>query len=329
MTEASSSGGGASSEQSGTVLVTGAAGFLGSRVVSQLSVQGRHQVIATDVVTSRTSDALAALPGVEFRPLDLRDHGELERAVSDATHVVHLAAVRGKASQARPREGFEVNIGATNDLLTLAGSHRVQRFVYGSSHLVYGAFPDPHRARFSEEEGAVRPGLSLYAAAKLACEALMAPLSQAAGFASIALRFGGIYGPGAAPDSNSGAMIAALKAIDRGDRPSVDWSRDSLHALIYVDDAARAVVKAIDTTAESFAVNVVGEPVSCLDIYTTLVRLYGHDPDTIDWLEERRRYQLVSGERLRSELDCPPGTTLEDGLRAIIDWHRSGEAPAG
>lgn len=320
MTEATSSAR-ASTEQQGTVLVTGAAGFLGSRVVSKLSEEGHHRVIATDVVTSPKSDALAALPGVEFRALDLRDHTALELSVAESSHVVHLAAVRGQASQARPREGFEVNVGATHDLLTLAGSQGVRRFVYGSSHLVYGAFLDPHRARYVEEEGSVRPGLSLYAAAKLACEALMAPLSQTGGFTSVALRFGGIYGPGAAPDSNSGAMVAALQALDRGERPGIAWSRDTLQALIYVDDAARAVVKAVDSSADSFAVNVVGEPVSCADIYSTLVRLYGHEADVLDWQEERYRYQLVSGDRLRSDLQCPPVTTLEDGLRSIIEWH--------
>jgi UDP-glucose 4-epimerase len=321
VTEAPRSADDGTSAGGGTILVTGAAGFLGSRVVTQLSAAGWHQVIATDVVRSATTEQLAALPGVEFRVLDLRDHAALEGAVADTTHIVHLAAVRSQTSQEQPRLGFEVNVAATHDLMTLAGTHRTKAFVYGSSHLVYGAFQDPHRAPFTEEEGAVGSGLSLYAAAKLACEALMEPIALRGGFAAMALRFGGIYGPGAAPGSNSSEMLAVLDAIDRGERPAISWTPETVHALIYVDDAARAVVKAVDRATAAAAINVVGHPVRCREIYTSLVRLCGHDPELLEWPSKRARYQLVSDERLHSVLDCAPATSLDDGLRSIIAEH--------
>jgi UDP-glucose 4-epimerase len=310
-------------EDGGTVLVTGAAGFLGSRVVRLLGDQGRYRVIGTDVVTSPKSAELANLPRVEFRAFDLRDHTALGDSLAEATHVVHLAAMRGKASQARPREGFDVNVSATYDLFLLAAEHGVRAIVYGSSHLVYGGFADPHRAPYREEDDSARPGLSMYAAAKLACEAFLAPFSDSGGFGYLALRFGGIYGPEAAPGSNSSAMLDVLAALDRDDKPSVSWSKDSLHALIFVDDAARAVVKAVDLPGANTAVNVVGKPVTTREIYSALVRLYGHDPQVLDWREERSRYQLVSNERLHSLLQCPPASTLEDGLQSLIDWHRA------
>jgi UDP-glucose 4-epimerase len=306
----------------GVVLVTGAAGFLGSRVVARLSGAGRHHVIAADAVRSPAVEALEALPSVEFRTIDLRDRGAVERAVADASHVVHLAAVRSQLSQEQPQLAFEVNVAATHELFMLASAHTIQAFVYGSSHLVYGDFRDPDRTPFTEEDARPGAGLSLYAAAKLACEALLEPIAARGGFSATALRFGGIYGPGAAPGSNSSAMLKALNAVDRGERPAISWSQDTLHALIYVDDAARAVVAAVDAAAPTFAVNVVGEPVRCGELYTTLVRLYGHDPSVIDWREERARYQLVSGERLRTVLACAPATGLHDGLRSIIAEHR-------
>ena len=307
----------------GTVLVTGAAGFLGSRVVRLLSEQGRYHVIGTDVVTSPKSEELAKLPGVEFRAMDLRDRTALAEAVREANHIVHLAAMRRKAAEERPREGFDVNVGATYDLLSLAAEHTVRTFVYGSSHLVYGAFSDPHRAPFREEDDSARPGLSMYSAAKLACEAFLAPFSDIGGFGYVALRFGGIYGPDAAPGSNSSLMLDVLAALDRNEKPGVSWSRDSRHTLIFVDDAARATVKALAVPAPTTAINVVGESVTTREVYSTLVRLYGHDPEILDWRDERTRYQLVSNERLGSVLDCPPATTLEAGLQSLIEWHRA------
>lgn len=303
------------------VLVTGAAGFLGSRVVTRLSQGGGHRIIAVDAVRSMAVHALEALPNVEFRAFDLRDHDSVESAVAGATHVVHLAAVRSQLSEQQPQLAFEINISATHDLLTLAARHQVCRFIYGSSHLVYGDFHDAGRRPFTEDDAAPGSGLSLYAAAKLASEALMEPIARQGGFEATALRFGGIYGPGAATGSNSSAMLDALSAIDRGERPAVSWSRDTQQALIFVDDAARAVVAAIGAPNVVSAVNVVGEPVRILDIFSTLVSLYGHDPAVIDWRDERRRFQLVDGGRLRSVLACSPTTSLEDGLRSIIAEH--------
>ena len=123
-----------------TVVVTGAAGFVGSHVVEQLSATGRFAVIATDVAGSPRAAALASLPGVRFQPADLRDATAVEALLRGADSVVHLAAVRGKASDAHPRDAYDTNVGATFDLVSLAARHQLRRFVYGSSHLVYGAF---------------------------------------------------------------------------------------------------------------------------------------------------------------------------------------------
>jgi nucleoside-diphosphate-sugar epimerase len=305
-----------------TVLVTGAAGFLGSRVVAMLSDHGGYEVIATDVVTSPRSDELATLPRVAFHALDLRDHAALREIVQQASHVVHLAAMRSKASQANRREGFDVNVRATFDLFSIAADHGVRGVVYGSSHLVYGAFADPSRTAYVENDASPARGLSLYSAAKLACEAFLPPFADGGGFDYVALRFGGIYGPGAAAGSNTSLMLDVLTALDKGDKPFVSWCKDSLHALIYVDDAARAVVEAVARTSLNDAVNVVGPPVTTQEIYSTLVRLYGRQPDVLDWREERSRYQRVSGDRLRSALQCPPVTTLDAGLQSLIERHR-------
>jgi nucleoside-diphosphate-sugar epimerase len=116
-------------------------------------------------------------------------------------------------------------------------------------------------------------------------------------------------------------MLDVLAALDRGEQPAVTWSRETRQALIYVDDAARAVVRALDFPVSGTAVNVVDTPRTCDEIYSTLVRLYGGDPASLTWAS-RSRYQNVHGDRLVHELGCPPTTNLEAGLQHIIDWHR-------
>ena len=304
-----------------TVLVTGAAGFLGSRVVARLSESGTCDVIATDVVDGDRERALAALPRVTFEPVELRDTEAVTAMVSRADQVVHLAAVRRRASQAGGRVPFDVNVGATYTLLSAAAEGTVKGFVYASSHLVYGDFAAPARW-FAEQDATPGPGLSLYAAAKIASESLTAAFSDAAGFNYLCLRFGGIYGPQAAPGSNTSAMTDILAALDRGEPPVVNWSKDTLHCLIHVEDAARAVVTALEFPVARRSVNVVDPPRTAERIYSELVRLYGHDPSALHWTPGNTRYQQVRDDRLVGELRCPPAVTLEQGLTTIIDWYR-------
>ena len=307
-----------------TVVVTGAAGFLGSHVVEQLSATGRFQVRATDIVGSPRTAALAALPGVRFHPADLRDTAAVEALLRGADSVVHLAAVRGRASDAHPRDAYDTNVGATFDVVSLAARHRLRRFVYGSSHQLYGAFEDPHRPPFTEDDAAVRRGLTLYSAGKLASEALIAAVCGDDGPDHVALRLGTIYGPRINLDSTNGLLVALLAALDRGERPQVPWTRDTVHGLVYVADAALAVVRALEVEHDvRGAVNVVGRPVTAERLYSTLVAQYGGDPADIAWSDERARYQLVSTERLATLLGVRTPTSLRHGLAAVIDWYRS------
>lgn len=316
----------ASSGASGrTVVVTGAAGFLGSYVVEQLSDAGEFEVIATDVVQSQRAEALAALPRVRFQAMDLREEAALEEIVTGADSVIHLAAVRTKAAVANPRIAYDINIGATHDLMALAAKHSVRRFVFGSSQSVYGKFADPDAAPFREEDATIKPGLGMYAASKLAGEAFLSAFADSGGPEYFALRFGTIYGPRANIDSNGGILLEVLQKLDRGERPAIGWARDSLHNLIYVRDVAAAVVRALDAPEAGASVNVVGQPVSAENMYTTLAKLAGHDVSLLDWRDERTRYQRVSSDKLRSLLGMNTLTSLEDGLSALIEWYRSGQ----
>lgn len=305
------------------VLVTGATGFLGSHVVERFSAAGDREVLATDIARTDRAEALAALDHVEFLAMDLRNTEALEVAVSACDEVVHLAAVRTHAAATSPRAAHDVNVGAVYDLLSLSARHGIARLVLGSTHCVYGAFDDPAASPFTEDQACVRRGLSMYSASKLAAEAFAEAFAQGGGAPYVILRYGTIYGPRANRDSNAGIMLDMLDALDRGERPSVPWQRDAVHALVHVDDAAQATVRALGTAdVERTAVNVVGPPVTSEELYTTLVRIHGSDPAAIEWRDARTRYQHVSGERLASALGLSRTTDLSRGLQEFVDWYR-------
>src|SRR5690242_2265439 len=108
------------------ILVTGGAGFVGSKVVEMLASAGR-EVCAVDTVTNERSRALATLPGVDYRALDLRDRDAVAASLDGVTHVVHLAAVRTVSTAANPRLSHEVNVDATYDLFAAAVRRGLRR----------------------------------------------------------------------------------------------------------------------------------------------------------------------------------------------------------
>lgn len=303
------------------VLVTGASGFLGSHLVEQLSASGHYQVIAADAARNARTAIVEALPNVEFCEVDLRDRAAVEAAVIDASSIVHLAALRPKAVDARPREAFEVNVVATYDLIELAATCGVRRIVFGSSHSVYGHFKQPRTFRFREHETGEAPGVGMYGASKLAVEAYLSAHAGSGGADYLSLRFGTIYGPRVNRDNSlGGIMLDAVAAVRRGDRPVVQWHPDAIHDLVYVTDGARAIVAALESKASATAINIVGPPLPSTEVFGTLVDLVGGDPADIDWQPDRARYQLVSQDKMLATFGPVLRTGLRDGLRAFVEW---------
>lgn len=305
-----------------TVLVTGSGGFVGSRVVELLAGTGRS-VVALDVVATPRLREVAELPGVRVHVLDLRDTAALSEVVAGVDAIVHLAAVRTQASAARPKDAHDVNVGTTYDLLSLATEHGVGRFVFGSTNTVYGPYSDPDAPERREDEPWACRGINMYAATKLACEAYLEAFAGLGGPEYLALRIGPIYGPGVSPGSNGALVLDILRALDRGERPSVAWTPDSVHSFVHVDDVARAVLASLTASRTRLAVNVAGAAVAARTLCERVVQLYGHDPAQLVFRGDRVRYQRVSGALMEDVLGFRPATTLDDGIRSMIEWHRS------
>ncbi|MEV6639601.1 NAD(P)-dependent oxidoreductase [Amycolatopsis sp. NPDC051371] len=306
----------------GPVLVTGAAGFLGARVVEQLVRSGR-EVRAVDLGATERSTGLSDLPGVTVHRVDVRDTDVVEPIVRGTEAIVHLAALRPKATQSRPHESFQVNVEASYGLLRLAAENGVRRIVFGSSHSVYGSFAKPRPFRWREDDLAPGADLSMYGASKIAVEAYLNAFAAAGGPSYVSARLATLYGPHSNRDNSlAGIMLDVLAAVGRGERPVVRWAPAALHDLVYVDDAARAVVAALDLPAAeaNLALNIVGEPVSSVQVFETLVELGGGDPAAIDWRPELSRYQLTSPDLMRSVLGPVITTDLRTGLGAFVDW---------
>ncbi|MBW3555032.1 MAG: NAD-dependent epimerase/dehydratase family protein, partial [Gemmatimonadetes bacterium] len=189
-----------------TILLTGAAGFIGSHLAERLLAEG-HRVVGVDNFdpfydpAEKRLNLAAALTHPRFRLVeeDCADLAALESALGDepADVVLHLAAKAGvRPSIADPMAYARANLTATQALLELARRRGIRRFVFGSSSSVYG---NNDKVPFSEDDPVDRP-ISPYAATKRAGELLCHASHHLHGLTVLALRFFTVYGPRQRPD---------------------------------------------------------------------------------------------------------------------------------
>jgi nucleoside-diphosphate-sugar epimerase/predicted dehydrogenase len=215
------------------ILVTGASGFLGGRLVETLAAQGTAARGATRLVSRARQ-----LPGVEWVQCDLAREADLRSALCDVETVFHCAALCGAPGSLREYE--EANVEGTLRLLRLAAEVGVKNFVYVSSMSVYAAPPDS-TASLDEtsplDERASERGV--YTQSKLAADRALLDYARRHRWPRIVvLRPGTIYGPGAK------LPVGRFQLPSPDTRPVIAGSRRIPTGLVHVDDVVQAMLAA-------------------------------------------------------------------------------------
>jgi UDP-glucose 4-epimerase len=291
------------------IVVTGAAGFLGSRVVPLLRRElGGARVIA---VVRRARDGRVP-PGVQIVEGDLRSAAVWRALPAGVTHVVHLA-VRipwDRRHANRPQVVLDNLAPVAHLLHESAAWPRLRRVVYGSSVSVYA--PSPRRLR---ESSPTRP-VSLYGAVKLAGERLL-DLLAGRDVTVASLRFSSLYGAG----QYSGTVLPLMAGRARQGRPIELFNPRRVQDFLHVDDAARATTLACRNDARG-AFNVgTGRSVSMATLARTILRAFD-ERDASRIVEGTHRPGNDPGLRLdvgraRRELGYEPRIGLRDGLSRL------------
>ena len=315
------------------VLLTGAAGFIGSHVAEALLARG-DAVVGLDSfddfyppAIKRANLAVAqAHPRFTLIEGDVRDSGEMRRAIADwkPAVIVHLAARAGvRPSIAQPALYADVNVGGTVVLLQAAREAGVTRVVFGSSSSVYGDAATPP---FREDDPAIAP-ISPYAASKrgaeLQCEAFSA---IEAAMRIVTLRFFTVYGPRQRPDL---AIHTFTRLLEAGQPLPVFGDGSASRDYTYVSDIVTGVVAAVNRTravalrhevinlGES-AATTVAELIALLEGATgrpaTILRRPVQPGDV------RRTCADIT--RARTLLGYAPSVSVRAGLPRFVDWFR-------
>ena len=311
-----------------TVVVTGAAGFIGSHLVERLLARG-DRVIGIDNFDPfyprelKEQNLEVARKHGAFRLLeaDCADAGQIRPAFAEPVDViVHLAAKAGvRPSILDPLGYTRANIIGTQVMLEAAREHAVPRFVFASSSSVYG---NNEKVPFSEDDDVDRP-ISPYAATKRACEAICHTYHHLYGTSILALRFFTVYGPRQRPDlairKFSELLLQDAEIPFFGDGTT---ERD----YTWIDDIMQGVMAAIDRTAQhqEFEIVNLGESRT-----TSLKKLVDLISSAVGKEAKLKRLPMQPGDVNRTFADVSkakrllgynPTTPVEIGIPKFVDW---------
>lgn len=316
------------------VLVTGAAGFIGSNLVDRLCESG-HRVIGLDNFDDfyppevKWSNIRAVVDREEFTLVrgDIRDKALLARVFREnqISQVVHLAARAGvRPSLKDPGLYEEVNVLGTINLLEESRRAKVEHFILASSSSVYGV---NNRVPFREDERVDRPA-SPYAATKAACELFCSTYNHLFGIPITALRFFTVYGPRQRPEM---AIHYFTRMIDEGKEINVFGGDASQRDYTYIDDIVDGIVGAMNFRQPGFNVFNLGDsrPVSLGYLIQVIEKVLGKKARIQTAAFQPGDVPVTHADisKAKELLDYQPKVTIEEGVTRFVEWYRKTAAP--
>jgi UDP-glucuronate 4-epimerase len=317
------------------ILVTGAAGFIGSHVCDQLLARG-DEVVGLDSFDpyyaparkrAHVAEVIRAAPPGRFQLVegDIRDRALVTALVRDSgvTAIAHLAGLAGvRSSVERPHDYVEVNVGGTLNMLEAARHGIVGNFVFISTSSAYGDAPPP----FLETDPADRP-LAPYAATKRAGELLCHSHHHVHGLPCTVVRLFTAYGPRNRPD-----MMAykVLESIFTGKEIPLYAGGLMLRDWTYVGDIARGIILALDRPLGYEVLNLGrGEPVEVRTFIRILEELAGREARLVPVprLGSDAPATGADIDKARRLIGFDPKVDVREGARRLYDWYVQHVAP--
>ena len=329
-----------------TILVTGAAGFIGFHTAKALLARG-ETVVGVDNLNAyydvRQKEArlaqLAGESGFRFVRCDFADRAGMKALFADVKpdRVVHLGAQAGvRYSIDNPEAYIDSNLVGFLSILEGCRHGGIKHLVYASSSSVYGANA---AVPFAEDHSSTDHPVSLYAATKRSNELMAHTYAHLYGLPVSGLRFFTVYGPWGRPDM---AYFKFTKAMLAGE--TIDVFNNGQHArdFTYVDDIVTGIIRTLDkpatglpshaaltpaTSNAPFRVYNIGnnQPVELLDMIGILERALGVKARTrmLPMQPGDVHTTFANVDALMRDTGFQPSTSLEVGLSRFVSWYRA------
>jgi len=311
------------------ILVTGAAGFIGSHLCEKLLVDG-NSVVGFDnfdpfyertikennLKTSNSTESFKMVEG------DIGDTDSVEKLFNEDTFevVVHLAAKAGvRPSIKDPMAYYRVNVLGTLNILEMMKKKDIKRLVFASSSSVYGNSPDvPY-----DETMNVNNPISPYAATKIAAELLCYNYRHLYDISTTCLRFFTVYGPRQRPEM---AIAKFVKKAYDGNLISIYGDGSSLRDFTYIEDIIQGVVASIERDLGFEIINIgESETIDLNSLLELIKELTGCELKTEHFPMQPGDVDktFANIDKAKQLLDYAPVTSVREGLKRYISWLKS------
>jgi len=310
------------------ILITGAAGFIGSSLALELLKTTNHKIIGIDNLNDYYSverkkanlKELESFSNFEFKKLDFIDLESLDKLFKEYNFetVAHIGAMaNARYSIKNPRDYLNSNINGTFNLIELSNKYKVNNFVFGSTSSAYG--------RRSElpfiEDNIENPILSMYSASKKACEDIGYTFHNLHNLNFTVLRFFNVYGPKGRPDMMPYIVVDKILndqeiTIFGDGSMKRDWT--------YVDDIISGVIAAINTPLGFEKINLgKGEPVSLNEFINIAEELCGKKAirKEVQIPNTDTDITYASIKKAKDLLNYNPQTSLPIGYKHFYEWY--------
>lgn len=340
------------------VLVTGAAGFIGSKLMLELARRGDEVVgidninsyydtrlkygrlkacgiIQSDADWERNIVVSSLYPNLQFIRMSIDDTDTMNK-LFEKYHfdkVMNLAAQAGvRYSIQNPYAYMQSNLVGFLNILECCRHYGVRHLVFASSSSIYGL---NSKVPYSEDDKVDTP-VSLYAASKKSNELMAHCYSKLYGFATTGLRYFTVYGPWGRPDM---APMLFADAISHGREIKVYNGGDMIRDFTYIDDIVEGTIKVLDSTVDGskcpncvpYKIYNIGcsHPVKLMDFISEIEQALGMEAKKVFLpMQPGDVYQTnADTSKLEAEIGYKPSVTLHEGIGKFIEWYKSEQNP--
>ena len=304
------------------ILITGAAGFIGSNLTDKLLELGAEVIGIDNLYNGRLENLKLAQENknFKFQKGDIRDFSFLLEISKDINIIYHQAAFTSvPQSILMPESCNSVNVNGTLNILNVARKNDIQKVIFASSSSVYGDLSTLPATELME-----RNPISPYGVSKLTCESYMKVYSITYGIKTICLRYFNVYGPRQRDSPYSGVIAIWLGRISRNEDLIVFGDGTTSRDFTYVKDVVQANLLAGEKNISGEIFNIgAGSPITLTNLAKLLLKLTNKPNLRINYTDPR------PGDILKSFADISKAKKLlgfsaiydqEKGLKNYLDW---------
>jgi UDP-glucose 4-epimerase len=309
----------------GTVVVTGGAGFVGSHIAAALSNSGARVRVLDDLSTGHRENLQEIGGDIDFIQGSVADEDLMRKALEGAEVVYHEAAIPSvPRSVEAPRQTHVASVDGTFTLLLAARDQKVRRVVYAASSSAYGDQPT-----LPKSEQMLPDPLSPYAVAKLVGEYYCRVFTRVYGLETVALRYFNVFGPRQDPTSQySGVVSRFISALAGNGKPVIFGDGEQSRDFTYIDNVVAANLSAAEAKgASGKVINVAnGERITLNQLLEMLKELTGRQDVSAEYREPRVgdvKHSLADNTMARELLGYEVKVGLREGLQRTIDWWKT------